>query len=137
MSTDAEVIRFVRGVLGCGCPDEVFETIEIEETGGPTEDQPYHKRLEIGGRLLIYILETDEPDEVRRSLPALVQHGIRERDEKGLNRFRACLASDRYAAVSPVAGSLFADLDLPDDRIHLHVIPRDRVPPLPPSVSRP
>ncbi len=119
--TDRDKIKaFVQDVLGCGCAEEVFRIIEIrrEERAG----QPYD-RINIGNRLLVYVFRTDDAGWASRTLADLVRAGKTERDAEGFNRFRLVLAADAPAAMSPVMKA-YGSLDLVDDRIFLHVIPK-------------
>ena len=43
--------HFVRGTLGCKCPDVVFQSITIDRADS-------HTRLVVGNRLLIYVFES-------------------------------------------------------------------------------
>ena len=54
-----EVTRFVREVIGCNCPDEVFRHIEIQHGSSAVKACPADCELRIGGRLLIVV--TSEP----------------------------------------------------------------------------
>ncbi len=49
-----EIERFVRGELGCGCPDEVFQHI-ILGAGEAGPGKVSFSRLVVGERLLIYV----------------------------------------------------------------------------------
>ena len=53
------VTRFVREVIGCNCPDEVFRHIEIQRGSSAVKACSTDCELRIGGRLLIVI--TPEP----------------------------------------------------------------------------
>jgi hypothetical protein len=72
----------------------------------------------IGDRLMIQILRTDDARALATRLPELLAAARRERDRRGLNRVRLVIASD-----DPTAAGLEV-IPLPDDRIHLHVLPR-------------
>lgn len=91
--------RFVRGTLGCRCPDRVFETIAIQRDFAAGGDS-HCTRLVVGDRLLIYIVQDAGAPAVRR----LARTGLSERNDCGYNRFRL------------------------DDRAHLHVIAAQTVP---------
>jgi hypothetical protein len=126
--SDSEAIeRFVRGTLGCGCPDEVFNSIAVERMRGPDASAPY-LRLLVGNRLLIYVLEAQDPGPARAAMSMLVRQGLEERDRIGLNRFRLVLAADHPTpALTATAVSLTDEIGL-DDRAHLHVIAAGLVP---------
>ena len=126
--SDSEAIeRFVRGTLGCSCPDEVFNSLAIERVHGPDASVPY-VRLLVGNRLLIYVLEAQDPGLVRAAVSKLVRQGREERDRIGLNRFRLVLAAGHPTPAPTAAAVSLADgIDL-DDRAHLHVIAAGLVP---------
>ena len=60
----------------------------------------------------------------RRALPVLVAAGRKDRDEKGLNRFRLVLVFDDPEKVRPGAERQFEELRGSDEKVHLHVIGR-------------
>lgn len=130
--TAGGIVPFVRDVLGCGCPDEVFEQIEqgslelLPEPAGPT------RRIVVGRRLLIYLHElgeTADPATLAAVLPALVKAGRAERDRAGLNRVRIVLATGAGDAVAGPAERLFAALAEVDEKVHLHVVQPAELPP--------
>jgi hypothetical protein len=114
--------HFVRVTLGCRCPDEVFRSMDLERisnTDGPT----VHRRLIIGNRLLIYVLDCSATESImtRAAVAALARRGVIERDALGLNRFRLVVVSSHVEGLW--------NLEPPDDRAHLHVVEPVRVPP--------
>lgn len=117
---DKEKIKaFVQDVLGCGCAEEVFTHIEagpdIVEDIGCT-------RINVGGRLLVYVFYGPGPAFVEDKLVPALRDGMRERDAFGYNRFRLVLASgDR--ALKAAAEKMFSGSGFADDRAHLHVVP--------------
>jgi hypothetical protein len=122
MAENLNIKKFVRQILGCTCPDKVFE--QIEDRRSVSSASPHTRSITIGGRLLIYIWEVDEAEHFKKNFLAMLAAGRKERDEHGLNRFRAVLAVDEMphgiAAEADLYFSLFAGRD---DRMHLHVIP--------------
>jgi len=117
------VVAFVRGTLGCACPDDVFEQIE-------TSCSPGRLRLDVGGRLLVYVIAGTDAGDVRERLPAWVQDGVAERDRYGMNRFRLVLGSADPGAVRAVAEPAFAALAAGDDHVHLHCLHNAALAPL-------
>jgi len=115
-----QIIDFVRHTLGCTCPDEVFEKIEMEDSRFAAA--PYERKITIGEKLLIYIKWVDFPDSLNEQLPVLLSEGKTERDRKGLNRFRAVLVSDKVQTVSDAAVGIFNAFSGKDEKIHLHVV---------------
>jgi hypothetical protein len=123
MADKGKIKSFVQDVLGCGCAEEVFKIIELQqdEMAGERYD-----RINIGNRLLIYIFETDDPEYTRRELARIVRAGKEERDQNGFNRFRLVLATgdDR---VGTAAIKAYNDMDLTDDRTFLHVVKKEQI----------
>jgi len=122
----AAIESFVRGTLGCQCPDEVFRHVEVDALalpGGGTG-----QRLVIGDRLLIHVVDASRRPDLLPHIEELVTAGRDERDRHGYNRFRLVIAT-------PVAGGDAASLGQRvsralngDDRAHLHVLAADRLP---------
>ena len=79
----------------------------------------------IGNRLLIYIAEAGSAGCIEEHVPVLVTRGRKERDEKGLNRFRLVLVSDRPDEVRQAAEQQFEELRGNDEKVHLHVIKKN------------
>jgi hypothetical protein len=121
--TDRENIqRFVRQVLGCECPEEVFKHIEGTCSIPLDNGIILRGRLNIGNRLLIYIVMAQSSAFVKEALPELVRTGMAERDRKGFNRFRLVLASDDRKRIEDIAERTFNSLLLRDEKVHFHVV---------------
>jgi hypothetical protein len=118
-----EVRRFVRVTLGCQCPEEVFRFVERTHDVEFRDGTRVRTRLNIGNRLLVYVVEADDPEFVREHVPSVAAAGRAERDGGGFNRFRLVLASDNDE-VAGAAGEVYRRLEHVDDRMHLHVIAR-------------
>jgi hypothetical protein len=119
MSEKGGIKAFVRNVLGCGCPDEVFDFVELGKGASFSG-----VRLNIGNRLLIYVTELEADRLNKGTLKNLLALGRDERDGLGFNRFRLVLAVDEPEAVIDKAGEM---LSISDDRAHLHVVQRSDV----------
>lgn len=117
-----ECIRdFVQNVLGCTCPDKVFEQIEVRRL--VPASSPHTMSIIIGGRLLIYIWYVKGADKLKENFFAMLDAGRKERDENGLKRFRAVLAVDGTAQkIEPDAAVYFSQYAGKDDNIHFHVV---------------
>jgi len=121
MAENLNIKKFVRQILGCTCPDKVFEQIEDRRT--VSSFSPHTRSITIGGRLLIYIWEVDEIERFKNNFHVMLAAGRKERDEQGLNRFRAVLAVDESSRGIAVEADLhFSRFVGRDDRMHLHVI---------------
>lgn len=85
-----KVKEFVRDKLGCKCPNEVFEIIEVERN---FSSEVLQYRINVGNRLLIYVVDGSRC-QTEESVRNLVEEGVKERDERNFNRFRLVLAMD-------------------------------------------
>jgi hypothetical protein len=111
--------RFVRQGLGCTCPDSVFDRIDVSPGPDGTGIE-----LVIGDRLLVRAYEVADIREAQ--LRRWTEDGVRRRNAHGLNRFRLVLAAERPEEVAAAARAAFERLALPDERVHLHVLPREQ-----------
>ena len=126
MDRNPHIKSFVQQVLGCTCPDKVFEQIEDRQVSSPVS--PHNRSITIGRRLLVYIWEVEGAAQFREKFLAMLAAGKKERDRRSLNRFRAVLTvSGNHLGVAAEATLHFSEFDGRDDRIHFHVIPRDIV----------
>jgi hypothetical protein len=114
--------KFVQNTLGCTCPDKVFE--QIEDRFVQPSSSPHSRSITIGGRLLIYVWEADGQGNLQEGLYAMLEAGQKERDARGLNRFRAVLSVETPYAVAPRANQYFSLFEGRDDRMHIHVVPK-------------
>jgi hypothetical protein len=112
------VAGFVRGTLGCGCPDEVLRSIEVVR---PDAGELPTVRLRVGGRLLIHLVEATRALSSPGRLESLAAEGRAERDAGGYNRFRLVLvAEEEPAATTAAAEDRFLAGTAGDERSHLH-----------------
>ena len=128
MLSPEHIKHFVQNTLGCGCPEDVFGSIELSSNVRLSSFITLDHAIVIGNKLLIYIAEAGSAGCIEEHLPVLVAAGTKERDEKGLNRFRLVLISDRPADVQQAAGKLFEELRGNDGKVHLHVIDKRSIP---------
>lgn len=122
--TKQEKIKaFVQQVLGCGCAEEVFNLIETSQVWVEDVDC---LRINVGNRLLVYLIDTDDAVLVDSELGNLVARGVEDRDRNGFNRFRLVIAAERVKQLERNAKKAFKAIG-PDDKVHLHVVPRDSI----------
>ena len=117
--------KFVRHVLGCTCPDKVFERIEDRRV--QPSDSPHTRAITVGGRLLIYIWQVEGSGDLSQGVSSMLAAGKEERDARGLNRFRAVLATYNPQTVQLQADFCFSRFKGSDDRMHLHVVSADEL----------
>jgi len=127
MIKSENIKTFVKQTLGCGCPEEVFNHIGYQTNIKLDDNILISNKINIGNRLLIYIVEISNPDSVKHVLSSLLDIGKKERDSSGFNRFRLVLATDKLDEIKEVADIVFKTIDK-DERIHLHVISKKNIP---------
>ena len=130
MTLDVDRMQhFIRTTLGCGCPDDVLQWIECSRSEPIPEHDLMLTRIDVGGRLLVYVVEGDEaPEMIAGALPALMAAGLAERERSGFNRLRLVLASPEPEELTTVAERVFAESAPRDDKLHLHVVAADVLP---------
>jgi hypothetical protein len=125
--TRSALAGFVRDVLGCGCPEEVLRSITVDRSRLILGLDVEVARLDVGGRLLVYVVPAPASRKLRSVVAAAVEAGIAERDRRSFNRFRLVLAYAEPAEVEPAARAAFDACPRPDDRVHLHVVSLDEL----------
>ena len=115
---DPQIKRFVQERLGCSCPEEVFDRIECETDVSCT----WWKRIDVGHRLLIYILDATDVSDLTSTVLSALQQGVTERNTGGFNRFRLVVASSIPIETKATAEDAFLRSNLRDDRTHLHIV---------------
>jgi len=111
-----QVVRLVRGLLGCTCPETVFDHYQIRRhvvTSLPVLE------LIMGDRLLVWMVDSARIDEPGSTFAHLLNAGFSERERRGLNRFRLVVVGD-VAEWETQWGHLTEKLD---PKVHLHVLP--------------
>jgi hypothetical protein len=124
---DKESIKtFVQKILGCGCPEEVFKYIDCQ-FNIKIDDIVLSSKINIGNRLLVYVVNINDQKTVKNLLPFLVSTGKDERDNLKFNRFRLVLATDKLNEIKGTAETIFNAISK-DEKVHLHVIDKKKVP---------
>lgn len=122
----APIRHFVRDTLGCTCPDSVFSRVDSQRNVQVGEAVLSH-RIDVGRRLLVYVLPCDDPEQLRARLAGLIASGRHERDRLGFNRLRVVVATWDPDKLGPEAWRLFDGADARDERVHLHLVGRPAV----------
>jgi len=116
-----KITEFVRGTLGCTCPDSVFEKIETGsvDVGDVTNRAT---RLVIGDTLLLYVVVPGSMPALVASLPELAELGRRDRNTHCYNRFRLVVADDGDSRLHETAAVRFAEVAGGDEKMHIHFV---------------
>ncbi len=116
----------VRDILGCGCPDDVFENIQVgrprlfKDWKGPVSLQ-----ILVGWRLLVSLVDAGTLNHITEDCQALLEEGRMFRDKRGLNRFRLVLVGHVESHVVHQLEDLAARVD---EKVHVHVVPLEAMP---------
>ena len=118
MQAHSEIKHFVREILGCSCPEEVFNKIDCQkESGGLTG-----RKVTVGDRLLIYIITMDGKSDIQGVISPALERGVEERDNKGFNRFRLVLVASCPDGLRSLAEQAFDGSGYTDENTHLHIV---------------
>ena len=128
--TSPAVRRFVRDTLGCGCPDEVLDRIDVF-----TRPDEALTELRVGGRLLVHVRPFPEVTGLDESLSRWLGAGVALRDRFGFNRFRLVLLTTDPEGQRNAAETRFQCLGA-DSKTHLHLIRPEDAGALGPAVPR-
>lgn len=116
------IINFVKGHLGCKCPENVFDKIEVNQKNQLAGKQLNYDRILVGDRLLIYVLKDIDTSNLHVLLPHVVHAGKEERDTMKYNRFRLVLEHKQDSDINKLAHAIFQAIPEKDEKIHLHFI---------------
>jgi len=124
MINGREIKQFVRETLGCTCPDEVFQHIDCRADVNASDGVLLDYEINVGNKLLIFVMTMDELGSLSPLIPQLVWDGINKRNQENFNRFRLVLLTQRPTDVAEEAFAIFQSLDA-DEKVHLHVVAKD------------
>ena len=110
--------RFVQETLGCSCPEDVFNKIDYQKA----RDGGVGCRVNVGDRLLIYIINMDGKSSIQEVINTALEQGIEERDKKGFNRFRLVLVASSPDELQSSAEQAFHSSGFADEKAHLHIV---------------
>ncbi|UCE79460.1 MAG: hypothetical protein JSV13_02180 [Nitrospiraceae bacterium] len=127
MVSHNRIKQFVRITLGCVCPKEVFRQILCQHSPALTDALCLTQKIDVGGRLLIYVFAADTAICAVNALPELVSIGKDERDSNGYKRLRIVIATPDPETVGPIAEGTFRKLGSIDEKVHLHIIHSDEL----------
>jgi hypothetical protein len=122
MDNNDIIKSFVINKLGCNCPAEVFNIIKWQKDVRINDSIILNFKINIGNRLLIYIIDIEDITFLNEIFLKLISLGIDERNKNNFNRFRLVIISDNIAEIGSIAQNVFNNLNIGDQKLHLHVI---------------
>ncbi|SEM77725.1 hypothetical protein SAMN04489760_14613 [Syntrophus gentianae] len=118
---DERLKEFVQKTLGCVCPEEVFEKIEV----GRHLVEGYSgelTRIVVGDKLLIYVARPDPGNNFADRADLVGLAGKTDRDANKYNRFRLVVAfSEGFTQKDHVSERFFKTF-VTDEKMHLHFV---------------
>jgi len=127
MNKDTLIKNFVINNLGCNCPAEVFNIIEWQKDVQIADNITLNYKINIGNRLIIYIIDIMNAEFLNDNLFKVIQIGIGERNDNNFNRFRLVIISNNIAEIGSIARNIFYKLNIDDKKIHLHLMQKTDV----------
>ena len=127
MNKDTLIKNFVINNLGCNCPAEVFNIIEWQKDVQIADNITLNYKINIGNRLIIYIIDIMNAEFLNDNLFKVIQIGIGERNDNNFNRFRLVIISNDIAEIGSIARNIFYKLNIDDKKIHLHLMQKTDV----------
>jgi hypothetical protein len=122
------ITRFVREVLGCDCPDEVFRHVEVRRGSTVVKSIPVDYELRIGGRLLVAVTSESVDSLSVSRLEKVISEGRRARDDGKFNRFRLVVRAQNAAEDKDKLLRSFEVVSVKDEKTHVHVVGMSEVP---------
>jgi len=115
-----KIVHFVRKDLGCQCGDNIFQKIEIVKNFELKAGIRLKYHINIGDRLLIYVIDAIDFVKNPSLIEGLLTTGITARNQNSFNRLRIVVINSDLM-MQQVIQTVFTQ-QLIDDKIHLHFI---------------
>ena len=128
LASVAVITKFVREVIGCDCPEEVFRHVQVRRGSTAVKSCTVDYELRVGGRLLI-IVTSESVDVLSGSrLEKVISEGREARDDGKFNRFRLEVQARNAAEDKDKLLRSFEAVSAKDEKTHVHVVGKSEVP---------
>ena len=117
---------FVKNTLGCGCPEKVFEKIDVSKLQ-TVENEKEITRVVVGGTLLIYVIRPRLAGDFVDSVEAIGLAGKNDRDTNNYNRFRLVVSGFEHEVQQGKIAGRFSALFNTDEKMHIHFVGQELV----------
>jgi hypothetical protein len=117
---------FIKNTLGCGCPDKVFEKIDVGDlqTG---EREKMITRVVVGDTLLIYVMHRELSDNLVDRVESVGLAGKTDRDTNSYNRFRLVISGFEDVAQQKEISERFSKSFGADEKMHIHFVNKELI----------
>jgi hypothetical protein len=117
---------FIRNTLGCGCPERVFEKIDVSDlqTG---EREKKITRVVVGDVLLIYVMQRESSGNLVDSVESIGLAGKTDRDTNNYNRFRLVVSGFEDVAQQKEISERFSKSFSTDEKMHIHFVNKELI----------
>ena len=117
---------FVKNTLGCGCPEKVFEKIEVSKLL-TEEHEKEITRIVVGDTLLIYVIRPEPSGKFVDSVESIGLAGKTDRDTNNYNRFRLVVSSFEDVTQQDKVSERFSKAFNTDEKMHIHFVSQELV----------
>lgn len=117
---------FVKNTLGCGCPEKVFEKIDVSKHLA-VEYGKEITRIVVGDTLLIYIINPEPSGNFVDSVESIGLAGKNDRDTNNYNRFRLVVSGFEDEVQQGKVAGRFSVLFNTDEKMHIHFVNQELV----------
>ncbi len=117
---------FVKNTLGCGCPEKVFEKIEVSKPL-TEEHEKEITRIVVGDTLLIYVIRPELSGKFVDSVESIGLAGKTDRDTNNYNRFRLVVSSFEDVTQQDKVSERFSKAFNTDEKMHIHFVNQEMV----------
>ena len=117
---------FVKNTLGCGCPEKVFEKIDVSKLL-TVEHEKEIARIVVGDTLLIYIINPEPSGNFVDSVESIGLAGKNDRDTNNYNRFRLVVSGFEDDVQQEKVSERFSKSFNTDEKMHIHFVNQELV----------
>jgi hypothetical protein len=117
---------FVKNTLGCGCPEKVFENIDVSKLS-IVEHEKEITRIVVGDTLLIYIIRPEPSGNFINSVELIGLAGKTDRDTNNFNRFRLVVSSFEDDVQQAKVSERFSRSFNTDEKMHIHFVNQELI----------
>ena len=117
---------FIRNTLGCGCPEKVFEKIDVSDLQTGERDKKI-TRVVVGDVLLIYVMQHESSGNLVDRVESIGLVGKTDRDTNNYNRFRLVVSGLGDVSQQKEISERFSKSFNTDEKMHIHFVNKELI----------